>query len=97
MPAKLIAFLKAIELSALTKRVAEAYAVDPNAVEADPAIRSAKHHDATFAARLVPHDDNAHAPAETERPPASSPSACFGHPSSPLAGEVRRRSRRGGG
>ena len=77
-PAKLIAFLKAIELSALTKRVAEAYAVDPNAVEADPAIRSAKHHDATFAARLVPHDDNAHAPAEAAAPAGVVPSPLVG-------------------
>ena len=35
-PVRLIAFLKAIELSTLTKRVAEAYGVDPNSVEADP-------------------------------------------------------------
>ena len=80
-PAKLIAFLKAIELSALTKRVAEAYAVDPNAVEADPAIRSAKHHDATFAARLVPHDDNAHAA------PATTGEAASGTPPPPLGGK----------
>ena len=65
---KLVAFLKAIELSTLTKRVAEATGVDPNAVEADPALRSAKHHDATFAARLVPQDDDAHAPAEAPVP-----------------------------
>ena len=74
---RLIAFLKAIELSTLTKRVAEATGVDPNTVEADPAIRSAKHHDATFAARLVPHDDNAHA----------APEAPAGVVPSPLVGE----------
>ena len=77
---KLVAFLKAIELSTLTKRVAEAYAVDPNAVEADPAIRSAKHHDATFAARLVPHDDDAHAA------PAMTGEAALGTPPPPLRG-----------
>ena len=65
-PAKLIAFLKAIEQTTLTKRVAEAYDVDPNTIEADPALRSAKHHDATFAARLVPHDDNAHGEAPAD-------------------------------
>ena len=79
--AKLIAFLKAIELSTLTKRVAEATGVDPNAVEADPAIRSAKHHDATFAARLVPHDRrHAAAPAGAPTAPAS------GTPPPPLRG-----------
>ncbi len=72
---KLIAFLKAIELSTLTKRVAEATGVDPNAIEADPAIRSAKHHDATFAARLVPHDADAHAPAEAPASVVPSPPA----------------------
>ncbi len=75
---KLIAFLKAIELSTLTKRVAEATGVDPNAVEADPEIRSAKHHDATFAARMVPHDDNAHGARR---------SAGFERPARPLAGK----------
>ncbi|EJW12990.1 DNA polymerase I [Rhodovulum sp. PH10] len=39
-PKKLIAFLKAMEFSGLTKRVAEAFAIDPNDVEADPALRA---------------------------------------------------------
>ncbi|RAI40412.1 DNA polymerase I [Rhodoplanes roseus] len=38
---KLIAFLKAMEFSTLTRRVAEALAIDPNDVEADPALRAA--------------------------------------------------------
>ncbi len=84
---RLIAFLKAIELSALTKRIAEATGVDPNAVEADPAIRSAKHHDATFAARLVPHNADAHAAAPTAEPAGVVPSAPAGVVPSPLVGE----------
>jgi DNA polymerase-1 len=38
--AKLIAFLKAMEFSTLTRRVAEALAIDPNDIEADPALRA---------------------------------------------------------
>ncbi len=40
-PARLIAFLKAMEFTSLTKRVAEAAGVDPNAIEADPKLRPA--------------------------------------------------------
>jgi DNA polymerase-1 len=39
-PRMLIAFLKAMEFSALTKRVGEATATDPNTVEADPDLRA---------------------------------------------------------
>ncbi|CAN5289504.1 DNA polymerase I [soil metagenome] len=60
--AKLIAFTKAIELSTLTKRVCEATGIDPNTVEADPALRSKKLHDATFAGRLTPAPKPATAP-----------------------------------
>ena len=76
-PVRLIAFLKAIELSTLTKRVAEAYGVDPNSVDADPALKSDKHHDATFAARLVPQDAANASPAELDlgTPPPSGRSA----------------------
>ncbi|MBK5961957.1 DNA polymerase I [Rhodoplanes elegans] len=38
---KLIAFLKAMEFTTLTRRVAEALAFDPNDVDADPALRAA--------------------------------------------------------
>src|SRR5206468_7201744 len=41
-PAKLIPFLKAMELFTLTKRVGEATGVDPRAIEADPKLKSAK-------------------------------------------------------
>ncbi len=37
-PAKLIAFLKAMEFTTITKRVAEAYEADVGAVDADPAL-----------------------------------------------------------
>ena len=38
-PTKLVAFLKAMEFSTLTRRVAEATGIDPNEVEADPTLR----------------------------------------------------------
>jgi DNA polymerase-1 len=38
-PKRLIAFLKAMEFSTVTRRVADEYGVDPNAVEPDPAMR----------------------------------------------------------
>lgn len=38
-PARLIAFLKAIELNAMVKRVAEAHGVDPDDVEPDPKLK----------------------------------------------------------
>src|SRR5215216_701045 len=37
---ELIAFLKAMEFSALTKRVGEALGIDPNEIEADPRLRA---------------------------------------------------------
>jgi DNA polymerase-1 len=39
-PKKLIAFLKAMEFTNLTKRVGEATGVDPNAIDPDPALRA---------------------------------------------------------
>jgi DNA polymerase-1 len=39
-PRKLIAFLKAMEFTNLTKRVGEATGVDPNAIDPDPALRA---------------------------------------------------------
>ncbi len=39
-PARFIAFLKALELNAMAKRVAEGHGVDPDAVEADPRLKS---------------------------------------------------------
>jgi len=40
-PAKLIAFLKAMEFQTLTKRAGEAMGLDPNTIEPDPALRAA--------------------------------------------------------
>ncbi|MFZ4531635.1 MAG: DNA polymerase I, partial [Alsobacter sp.] len=37
-PRRLVAFLKAMEFSSVTRRVSEAYAVDPATVEADPVL-----------------------------------------------------------
>ena len=50
---KLIAFAKAMELSTLTKRVAEANDVDPNLIEPDAALKSSSLHVATFETRLM--------------------------------------------
>jgi DNA polymerase-1 len=50
----LISFLKAMELTTLVKRVAEAYSLDPNSIEPDPALKSAKLHTATQESRLAP-------------------------------------------
>jgi len=61
---KLIAFAKAIELITLTKRVAENSGLDPNAVEADPRLKSDKLHTATYAAKLLPAEDIPASPAE---------------------------------
>jgi DNA polymerase-1 len=38
-PKRLIAFLKAMEFSTVTRRVADEYGVDPNAIEPDPTMR----------------------------------------------------------
>ena len=54
---KLIAFSKAMELTTLTKRVAEAAGLDPNAVEADPRLKSDTLHHATYAAKLMPAEE----------------------------------------
>jgi DNA polymerase-1 len=39
-PRRFIAFLKAIELNAMVKRVADAYGIDPDSVEADPRLKA---------------------------------------------------------
>src|SRR5882724_9066178 len=39
-PKTLIAFLKAMEFTSLTKRVGEAMGIDPNAIDPDPALRA---------------------------------------------------------
>jgi DNA polymerase I len=73
---KLLAFLKAMELTTITKRVAEASGVDPNSVEADPKLKSARLHDATQAARLAVGEAGGDAaPSETtsRRKPESMP------------------------
>ncbi|MBO0752065.1 MAG: DNA polymerase I, partial [Bradyrhizobiaceae bacterium] len=41
-PARLIAFLKAMEFASLTKRVGEAMGVDPNAVDPDPLLAAGR-------------------------------------------------------
>ncbi|MTW18042.1 DNA polymerase I [Rhodoplanes serenus] len=61
---KLIAFLKAMEFSTLTRRVAEALAVDPNDIEADPALRATG---ATVAASAEADDAAAAAPEPAPR------------------------------
>jgi DNA polymerase-1 len=47
-PRKLIAFLKAMEFSTLTKRVGEVMGVDPNAVDADPLLAAGHGGDIPF-------------------------------------------------
>ncbi len=74
---RLIAFLKAIELSTLTKRVAEASGVDPNSVAARPGaeIRQAprRHLRRPAVAAGKPEADAAEADAAVSRPTAASP------------------------
>jgi DNA polymerase-1 len=53
-PRRLLSFLKAMELTTLTKRVGEAFGVDPNGVEADQKLKSAKVHTATLEAKIAP-------------------------------------------
>ncbi len=86
---KLIAFAKAMELTTLTKRVAEANGIDPNTVEADPALKSQKLHAATFEGRLVAHDNENVAPAPAaaaDEAPSPGP-AQRAEPASPARGE----------
>jgi DNA polymerase I len=71
-PRKLIAFLKAMEFSTLTKRVGEAMGIDPNAIDPDPQLAASHGHD-------IPFDGAPAAPGD-EAPPfppaqASTPSA----------------------
>src|SRR5713226_5611431 len=62
-PKTLIAFLKAMEFTNLTKRVGEAMGIDPNAIDSDPALR-ADRAEATTA-------EPAPAPAVDEAAPAA--------------------------
>jgi DNA polymerase-1 len=64
-PKTLIAFLKAMEFTNLTKRVGEATGVDPNAIDPDPALRA----DRGEAAPAEP----APAPAAEEAAPVAAP------------------------
>ncbi|SDB50609.1 DNA polymerase I [Bauldia litoralis] len=66
--ARLIAFGKALELTTLVKRVAEASGLDPNSVEADPRLKSDKLHAATYAAKLMP-DEPEPAPSSDDKEP----------------------------
>ena len=71
---RLISFLKAMELTTLTKRVAEGSGIDANSVEPDAKLKSAKAHAATQEARLAgpPKESTpagAAAPAASESPP----------------------------
>ena len=84
---KLIAFLKAMEFSTLTRRVAEYSQIDPSDIEADASMKSA------FAPPAVPADS-------PETPPlGGEPDAHAKGTSSPLplAGEVDARSAAGEG
>ncbi|NVO17574.1 MAG: DNA polymerase I [Rhodoplanes sp.] len=86
---KLIAFLKAMEFSTLTRRVAEALAIDPNDIEADPVLRANASVDASAGAPAAagePVGESAPAPrragasgqlgfdlGDTRPPPAARP------------------------
>ncbi|MCB1496502.1 MAG: DNA polymerase I [Bauldia sp.] len=74
---KLIAFAKALELTTLTKRVAEASGLDPNAVDADPKLKSDKLHAATYAAKLMPAPEEG-TREDTAKPEKASPRADSG-------------------
>ncbi|HZP20484.1 MAG TPA: DNA polymerase I, partial [Bauldia sp.] len=78
-PKALLSFLKAMELTTLTKRVAEATGVDANNVEADPTLRSAKLHTATQETRLAP------SPKKEDAPAAPAPAAPAAGADSPAA------------
>ncbi|HLK81224.1 MAG TPA: DNA polymerase I [Xanthobacteraceae bacterium] len=66
-PRKLIAFLKAMEFTNLTKRVGEATGVDPNAIDPDPALRADRAE--TIASEPGP------AASVSEEAPAATPAA----------------------
>ncbi|MCB1489373.1 MAG: DNA polymerase I, partial [Bauldia sp.] len=72
---KLIAFAKALELTTLTKRVAEASDLDPNSVDADPNLKSDKLHAATYAAKLMPAPEDEGEAEETAKPEKAAPKA----------------------
>ncbi|MDQ0511038.1 DNA polymerase I [Ancylobacter amanitiformis] len=59
---KLIAFLKAMEFSTLTRRVAEAYGIDPAAIEPDPGLKAGGAETVLVAAGI---DPETHASAST--------------------------------
>ena len=84
---KLIAFLKAMEFSTLTRRVAEYSQIDPSDIEADASMKSS----------FAPADVAADSPAT---PPLGGEPDLFARGTSsplPLAGEVGARSATGGG
>src|ERR1700712_3254087 len=51
---RLIAFLKALEFTTITKRVAEAYGVDPAGIEADPLLALSGTHVAAEPSSFLP-------------------------------------------
>jgi DNA polymerase-1 len=67
----LIAFLKAMEFSTLTRRVAEFAGVDASAVDADATLVSGAD-SASSPASLFPEDDKANAPAKADAAKAAS-------------------------
>ena len=82
-PTKLVAFLKAMEFSTLTRRVAEATDIDPNDIEADPNLRPGGTERAAaeaIAAEPAPAED---APARVEA--ASAPPAPSAGPATQLS------------
>jgi DNA polymerase I len=62
-PRRLIAFLKAMEFTNLTKRVGEATGVDPNAIDPDPALRTDRAEAVTAEPPAPPPISEAAAPA----------------------------------
>jgi DNA polymerase I len=98
-PRKLIAFLKAMEFTNLTKRVGEATGVDPNAIDPDPALRTDRAETLTAEPPAMPPISAAAAtPAARQLslglPPVASdrkrPAALRTEPTTPL-GLVRQR------
>ena len=66
---RLIAFLKAMEFTTLTRRVAEAYEIDAGAIEPDPGLRSGGAETALLAAGLDPETKEPAIPTEAAGAP----------------------------
>jgi DNA polymerase I len=73
-PKRLIAFLKAMEFTTITKRVADAFDIDANEIEADPRLRAG-------AGRYTEKTPEADEEAPAAKPAKASPSAPSSAPS----------------